>query len=286
MKYYAVKFQIRCAPELMQTARELLANDAVEAGFEAFEDTEQGLIGYVQTEVFYPAILDEQIASFVMPDVHISYTTEEMESKNWNETWEEQGFDPISIDNRCMIYDARQTPPADSTSTLQIGIEAKMAFGTGTHETTRLMVRKLLDNELTGKRVLDCGCGTGILSIVASKLGASEVIAYDIDEWSVENTLHNAELNHVENLHVLHGDAQVLTHISGVFDVVVANINRNILLADLPTFVEVLTGTGTLILSGFYKEDAPLLIEEAGRHHLRLVDEISDNNWTCLCFVQ
>ncbi|MBR6015751.1 MAG: 50S ribosomal protein L11 methyltransferase [Prevotella sp.] len=289
MKYYAVKFKIECAPELLQTARELLADDVVQAGFESFEDAEYGLVGYVQTELFNQSMLNEVIApfAFVVPNVNISYTIEEIEPKNWNETWENAGFDPIFIGERCVIYDARrlETAPLSSfIAPLRIGIEAEMAFGTGTHETTRLMVAQLLDLDLTDKRVLDCGCGTGILGIAASKLGASEVVAYDIDEWSVKNTRHNAELNEVENLQVLHGDSRVLTHVSGVFDVVVANINRNILLADLPHFVDVLSSSGQLLLSGFYQDGAHLLVAEAEKLGLHLQAETAENHWGCLRF--
>ena len=289
MKYYAVKFQIECAPELLQTARELLADDAAKAGFESFEDTEDGLVAYVQEDLFNRAMLNDVITpfAFVIPNVGINYEIEEIEPKNWNETWESEGFDPIFIGDRCVIYDARrlQTPPLSSFfAPLRIGIETKMAFGTGTHETTQLVVAQLLDLDLSNKRVLDCGCGTGILGIVASKVGASEVVAYDIDEWSVENTRHNAALNEVANLQVLHGDSRVLSHVSGFFDVVVANINRNILLADLSHFAEVLSSTGTLLLSGFYQEDAPMLVAEAEKYGLKLQTETSDNNWCCLRF--
>lgn len=287
MKYYAVKFKIDSAPELLQTARELLADDAAKAGFESFEDAEQGLVGYVQTELFNRESLDHAISAFVMPEVAISYTIEEVEPKNWNETWENEGFDPIFIVDRCVIYDARRlspTPLSSLMAPLRIGIEAQMAFGTGTHETTRLMVAQLLDAQLSGKRVLDCGCGTGILGIAASKLGAEEVVAYDIDEWSVENTRHNAALNGVENLQVLHGDSRVLSHVSGVFDLVLANINRNILLADLPHFADVLSSSGQLLLSGFYQEDAPLLVAEAERNGLRLLHKAGENGWACLVF--
>lgn len=287
MKYYAIKFKIDSAPELLQTVRELLADDVVEAGFESFEDAEQGLVGYVQTELFNRESLDHAISAFVMPEVAISYTIEEVEPKNWNETWENEGFDPIFIGDRCVIYDARRlspTPLSSLMAPLRIGIEAQMAFGTGTHETTRLMVAQLLDAQLSGKRVLDCGCGTGILGIAASKLGAEEVVAYDIDEWSVENTRHNAALNGVENLQVLHGDSRVLSHVSGVFDLVLANINRNILLADLPHFADVLSSSGQLLLSGFYQEDAPLLVAEAERNGLQLLRKAGENGWACLVF--
>lgn len=289
MKYYAVKFKIDCAPELLQTARELLADDAAKAGFESFEDSEDGLVAYVQEDLFNRAMLNDVIApfAFVIPNVGINYEIEEIEPKNWNETWENEGFDPIFIGDRCVIYDARRlspTPLSSLMAPLRIGIEAQMAFGTGTHETTRLMVAQLLDAQLSGKRVLDCGCGTGILGIAASKLGAEEVVAYDIDEWSVENTRHNAALNGVENLQVLHGDSRVLSHVSGVFDLVLANINRNILLADLPHFADVLSSSGQLLLSGFYQEDAPLLVAEAERNGLRLLHKAGENGWACLVF--
>lgn len=289
MKYYAVKFKIDSAPELLQTARELLADDAAKAGFESFEDSEDGLVAYVQEDLFNRAMLNDVIApfAFVIPNVGINYEIEEIEPKNWNETWENEGFDPIFIGDRCVIYDARRlspTPLSSLMAPLRIGIEAQMAFGTGTHETTRLMVAQLLDAQLSGKRVLDCGCGTGILGIAASKLGAEEVVAYDIDEWSVENTRHNAALNGVENLQVLHGDSRVLSHVSGVFDLVLANINRNILLADLPHFADVLSSSGQLLLSGFYQEDAPLLVAEAERNGLRLLRKAGENGWACLVF--
>lgn len=289
MKYYAVKFKIDGAPELLQTARELLADDAAKAGFESFEDSEDGLVAYVQEDLFNRAMLNDVIApfAFVIPNVGINYEIEEIEPKNWNETWENEGFDPIFIGDRCVIYDARRlspTPLSSLMAPLRIGIEAQMAFGTGTHETTRLMVAQLLDAQLSGKRVLDCGCGTGILGIAASKLGAEEVVAYDIDEWSVENTRHNAALNGVENLQVLHGDSRVLSHVSGVFDLVLANINRNILLADLPHFADVLSSSGQLLLSGFYQEDAPLLVAEAERNGLQLLHKAGENGWACLVF--
>ena len=155
----------------------------------------------------------------------------EAEYRNWNEQWENEGFEPIVIDGRCIIHDTKHPAgdKAPDSPTLDITIEARQAFGTGTHETTRMIVGELLKMDLKGKRILDCGCGTGILGIVASKCGASEIVAYDIDEWSVENARHNAKLNGVKNMEVLEGDRNVLSHVSGVFDVVLANINRNIL---------------------------------------------------------
>ncbi|MBQ9637013.1 MAG: 50S ribosomal protein L11 methyltransferase [Prevotella sp.] len=287
MKYYAVEFHIACRNELLQTVRELLADEAACAGFESYEDTEEGLIGYVQEQQFDHTTLDDVICNFTVPDVKISYTVTETQQQDWNEEWENAGFDPIFIGDRCVIFDVRQqgeSPLSALLAPLRIGIEARMAFGTGTHETTRMVVSTLLDIPLDGCRVLDCGCGTGILGIVAAKCGAREIVAYDIDEWSVENTRHNASINSVDNIDVLHGDSTVLSHVSGVFDVVLANINRNILLADMSRFCEVLDSGGTLILSGFYEEDASLLIAEAATHDLALTGTKTDHQWTCLQF--
>ena len=145
-----------------------------------------------------------------------------------------------------------------------------------------MVVQTLLNIDLAGKRILDCGCGTGILSLVASKLGADSVIGYDIDEWSVENTKHNARLNGVENLEVFTGDSCVLSHISGVFDVVMANINRNILLADMAAFKDVMRPNAILILSGFYVDDAPMLVEKARGMGLAEINRRTEDNWCCL----
>ena len=286
MKYYAVDFTIQCSDELLQTSRELLADSAGEAGFESFEDNEHGITGYIQTDLFHRESLQQAIDDFPIDGVNITYEVSQAEDRDWNSEWEEAGFDPIIVNGKCIIYDARQqgtTPLSSLLAPLRIAIAARMAFGTGTHETTRMVVSQLLDLEIEGKRVLDCGCGTGILAIAAAKLGAIHVVAYDIDEWSVENTRHNAELNGVESkIEVLHGDSSVLSHVSGVFQLVVANINRNILLADMHAFCDVMAHGGTLILSGFYTEDTPLLEAEARKNGLTLVSQSSENNWACL----
>lgn len=183
-----------------------------------------------------------------------------------------------------MIYDAKHPDlhPTTSADHIEIGIEAKLAFGTGNHETTRMIVSTLLGMNLAKKRVLDCGCGTGILGIACSKMGASEIVGYDIDEWSVNNAQHNAQLNEVDNMEVLFGNATVISHISGMFDVVMANINRNILLEDMKAFRSVLNEGGYLILSGFYTEDIPVLTEKAEELGLREVGRKTDEGWACL----
>ena len=282
MKYKIADFKIACTPELTQIAKDLLPDLMGEIGFESFEDTPDGLKGYIPAELLDPNSLKQVLDNFPLEGVNITYTLADTEDKNWNEAWENTGFAPINIDNQVQVYDARTgTKPTDD-SLINIGIEAKQAFGTGTHETTRMMIGAMLQLSLKGKRVLDCGCGTGILGIAALKLSAEAVVGFDIDEWSVENTQHNAAINEVDNIEVFHGDAHVLSHVSGVFDVVLANINRNILLEDMKLFRSVMNMGGTLILSGFYEEDAPVLLEKADELGLHEITRQVDNNWTCL----
>lgn len=283
MKYYAVHFTL--APNT-EAARDILACLCGEIGFESFEDSKSGLNGYIQHATYDETRLRQVIQDFPMTDVQIAYQTELMEEHNWNAAWEEEGFEPIVVDDRCVIYDARHhsAPPFVKEGQMSIGIEPVQAFGTGTHETTQMIVAELLQRDCQGRRIVDCGCGTGILSIVAAKCGASEVIAYDIDEWSVDNTHHNAQLNGVENIEVLHGDIHILSHVEGLFDIVTANINRNILLEDLPTFKDVMHEKSILILSGFYENDAPILVEKAQELGLSLQKEEKKNRWCMLVF--
>ena len=294
MKYLVSHFTIQCSDgEFMQPAREITAAIAGECGYETFLDTDDGVDGYVQVDFYHEPAIREALEEFPMDGVTVAFKTEEVEDKDWNETWEqEEGFAPIYIDDRLVIYDVlhpelgdEPTPNTQHPSPIKIGIQARNAFGTGTHETTQMIVGALLDIDLKGKRVLDCGCGTGILAITALKCGAADAVAYDLDEWSTENTRHNAEINGVaDRIEVFEGNANVLSHISGVFDVVVANINRNILLTDMPAFKEVMAHGGTLILSGFYEEDVPLLVEKAESLGLCLKEKKEEGEWRMLEF--
>ena len=292
MKYYEVEFKIAdrvgnpVDAEQMQLFRDLLPTLMAGAGFESFEDTEQGLRGYVQTDSFVEAALANAIDDFPIDDIVISYTVGDAEDRDWNAEWERQGFEPIVVKDRCVIHDTIHPflPMEGAGHVLDITIDAHQAFGTGNHETTRMIVGRMLDMDLKGKRVLDCGSGTGILSIVAAKCGAKEAVAYDIDEWSADNTRHNAELNQVGNIDVLQGDVNVLSHVSGVFDVVLANINLNILLEDMPIMKEVMAHGARIILSGFYVEDGLKIAEKAGELGMRLLKTSSENNWCMLEF--
>ena len=292
MKYFEVEFTLTpCS----QVAQDLLSALAGETGFETFEETETGLMGYVQQSLFNESALQQIIESFPLGDTFIEYHVHEAEDRDWNEQWEQKGFEPIEVrsekeeesSKRIVIHDGRHLPSHLSplTSHLLIEIDAHLAFGTGTHETTQMICGALLDMDLKGKRVLDCGCGTGILGICALKLGAASCTAYDIDEWSVDNTRHNAVINQVDELLTpLHGNASLLDSIEEHFHVVMANINRNILLQDMERFVSVMTPQATLVLSGFYESDCALLEEKARSLGLHLLSFRKNGDWACLIF--
>ena len=284
MKYFEVDFTIS---PYSADASDVLAAMAGEAGFETFEETETGLKGYVQQSLFDVSVLKTALEDFPFEDTTISYDIREAEDRDWNEQWEQEGFEPIVISENLIIHDGRHLPDTSlftshSSLLTSIEIDAKLAFGTGTHETTRMICSTLLDLKPEG-RVLDCGTGTGILSICALKLGAQEAIGYDIDEWSVDNARHNAVINQVDDRFTsLLGDASILNKVEGTFDLVMANINRNILLNDMPQFVSKMNADATLILSGFYTDDCQILIEKAQTLGLTLQQQKEDQQWACL----
>ena len=289
MKYYEIEITIKPCTDATRAIMTALAADA---GCEAFEDTKTGVMAYAQQALFDREALDDSISSFPISDTSITYEVREAEDKDWNEQWEQEGFEPIEV--RCkkddgrgiIIHDGRHQGNLQFDN-LQctIEIDAHLAFGTGTHETTRMICATLLDMDLRGRRVLDCGCGTGILGICALKLGADSCVGYDIDEWSADNTRHNAVINQVDSrLTSLCGDSSVLSGYGAEFDVVLANINRNILLADMPRFVSVMAPHSTLILSGFYQNDCTLLESKAQQLGLKLTATKTDGDWACLVF--
>ena len=281
MKYFEVKFTLS---PYSTDASDVLSAMAGEAGFESFEETSDGLLGYVQQSLFSEETLQEVLADFPFEGVAITYDICEAEDRDWNEQWEQEGFEPIVISSSptIVIHDGRHMPETDSE--ISIEIDAKLAFGTGTHETTRMICAEEIQYA-NGARILDCGTGTGILSICALKLGAQEAVGYDIDEWSVDNARHNAVINRVDDRFTsLLGDATILNKVEGSFDLVLANINRNILLNDLPAFRKKMSPGARLILSGFYTADSPLLIEKAASLGLTLEKQKEDHDWACLVF--
>ena len=292
MKYFEVDFTLT---PCTQVAQDLLSALAGEVGFETFEETEKGLTGYVQQSLFDESALQQVLNSFPLEDTRIIYNVREAEDRDWNEQWEQEGFEPIEVKCKTddgkgkmlVIHDGRHLPSDinHQTAAIMIEIDAHLAFGTGTHETTQMICQTLLERNMEGKLVLDCGCGTGILGICALKLGAKKCLAYDIDEWSVDNTRHNAVINQVDDkLTVLHGDGSLLDSVKDSYDVVVANINRNILLQDMERFANVITPQQILILSGFYESDIPLIRDKYSSMGFCLLETKKNGDWACLVF--
>ena len=287
-KYFEVAFTLS---PYSTDACDVLAALAGEVGFETFMETEDGLTGYVQQALFNEQTLKETIEDFPFDGISINYNVREAEDKDWNEQWEQEGFEPIEVRRKMedgrgiIIHDGRHLPVNITDQDITIEIDAKLAFGTGTHETTRMICSTLLDlfGNLSPLKVLDCGTGTGILAICALKLGASEAVGYDIDEWSADNARHNAVINRVDDRFTsLLGDVNILKEVEGSFDLVMANINRNILLADMPMMHEKMAPGAQLILSGFYTADIPMLTEKAQSLGMKLVAQEEDNDWACV----
>lgn len=279
MKYFEVDFQLS---PLSQDACDILAALTADAGFESFEETQHGIRGYVQQPLLDRQALEDIVNNFPIMGTNIIYTINKAEDKDWNEQWEQEGFEPIIVgNNRLAIHDGRHLPsqPAD----ISVEIDARLAFGTGTHETTQMICEWMLDMPMKGLRVMDAGCGTGILGIVALKLKVSHVTAYDIDEWSSDNTRHNAVINRVDSqLSVYCGDASLLDSKTADYDLVLANINRNILLNDMPRFCQIMKQDAKLILSGFYTEDIPLLEARGKEFGLTLTGAKNRDKWASI----
>lgn len=279
MKYFEFIFHTDPCTE---TVNDVLAAVLGDAGFESFIANENGLTAYIQQTLCNESAIEEAIKNFPVPDTRISYTFTEAEDKNWNEEWEKNFFRPIVIGDRCVIHSTfhEDIPKA----AYDIVINPQMAFGTGHHETTSLIIGELLDSELKGKSVLDMGCGTSILAILARMRGAQCCTAIDIDEWCVRNSLENIELNKMDRIDVSQGDASSLTG-KGPFDVIIANINRNILLNDIKHYTACMRSGSELYMSGFYVEDIPLIRKEAEKHGLSFVHHKEKNRWAAVKFV-
>lgn len=279
MKYLEVTFTTHPCNETVNDVVSALAGDI---GFESFVECEGGIQAYIQQALFNKEVLDEMISEFPIPNAKVEYTVKEAEDKNWNEEWEKNFFQPIIIGDRCVIHSTfhRDIPQAE----YDIVINPQMAFGTGHHETTSLIIGELLDNDLQGKSLLDMGCGTSILAILARMRGAAPCTAVDIDEWCVRNSLENIELNGVDRISVFQGDASLLKD-QEPFDVIIANINRNILLNDMKRYVSCMHPGSELYMSGFYVDDIPVIQAEAEHNGLRFVHHKEKNRWAAVKFV-
>jgi ribosomal protein L11 methyltransferase len=256
-------------------ATEMLIAELGYVGFESFVETEEGVIAYIQKEEFKNAILDD-VYVLNSKEFNISFTKEEIEQVNWNSEWE-KNFSPIQVGEKVSIRAPFHENP---NLAYDIVIEPKMSFGTGHHETTHMMVQHLLDLDVSGKKTLDMGCGTGILAIFAEMKGAQPIDAIDIDNWCYLNTVENAERNTCENISCFEGDASLLE--GRMYDLIIANINRNILWNDLEIYGACLNAGGVLLLSGFYVEDIPLLDRKAVTLGMNLEAQLEKNRWVSL----
>jgi ribosomal protein L11 methyltransferase len=257
--------------------KDILVAELGYAGFESFVETETGVTAYIQKTEWHENILDG-IYILNSDEVSIKYSFGEIEQTNWNAEWE-KNFNPIEVDGQVTVRAPFHEKPKTA---YDIIIEPKMSFGTGHHETTHMMIQHILKNDVEGKSVLDMGCGTGVLAILTEKRGARSIDAIDIDHWCFENSNENVERNKCEHISVFEGDASLLG--GKKYDIIIANINRNILLNDMKSYAESLNANGTIFLSGFYTEDISMLEEECTKYHLKLIDSIERNNWASLKF--
>lgn len=256
-------------------ATEILIAELGEVGFESFVENENGVIAYIQKNDWYETVL-ENIYVLNSDEFTIEYSLNEIEQTNWNSEWE-KNFEPIQVDDLVSIRAPFHENP---NLKYDIVIEPKMSFGTGHHETTHMMVQHLLNLDLKDKKTLDMGCGTGILAIFAEMKGANPIDAIDIDNWCYENSIENVERNNCKNIAVFEGDSALL--INKKYDVIIANINRNILLMDMKIYTDCLNEKGILLLSGFYEEDIPVIDAEVSKYKLKLETYIQRNNWVAL----
>jgi len=268
-----IEYNFTVAPK--EPATEILIAELGNVGFESFVENEAGVTAYIQKQDWHAAILAD-IYILTSDEFSITYDQNEVAQTNWNEEWE-KNFKPIQVDGVVSIR-----APFHENPNLQydIVIEPKMSFGTGHHETTHMMVQHLLKLELNNKKVLDMGCGTGILAIFAEMKGANPIDAIDIDHWCYENSIENVARNHCKNISVFKGDSALLS--DKKYDVIIANINRNILLMDMQIYTNCLHKNGVLLLSGFYQDDIPIIDAEVSKYNLKLETFIERNNWVAL----
>ncbi len=278
MDYIGCFFKIDSGSLDLQTAIDILVAELGQAGFESFTENPDGVEAYIQKADWDAGLLDD-IQILQSEEVTFSYEVKEIEQVNWNEEWE-KNFEPIVVADQVSIRAPFHQNPGLK---YDIVIEPKMSFGTGHHETTHLMIQHLMDLDLHGKKVLDMGCGTGILAIFAEMKGAAAIDAVDIDNWCYENSLENVERNHCHHISVFEGDASLLK--PAAYDVIIANINRNILLKDMPVYAGSLKENGILLLSGFYTEDIEKINASAESNGLKQDKKLIRNNWVGLKYV-
>jgi ribosomal protein L11 methyltransferase len=278
MNYYELQFSLQTTEDYQQ---DLLINELAEFGFDTFEDIEGGFKAYIPEEGFYLEALDEVLQPYATMFT-FSYKTVLIPQKNWNEVWE-SNFEPIEVLDK--IYVRATFHPAKPDFDYEIVIDPKMAFGTGHHQTTSMVMQWMLESDFKDKNVLDMGCGTGILAILASKMGAKQITAIDYDDVCYDSTIENSELNHINNIIPLCGSKEIIP--AEQYDTILANINRNILIDQMARYAEVLKPGGEIYFSGFYESpDLDIIKDEAGKYGLKYIAHKKDKDWVAAKFVR
>lgn len=276
MNYWELSFKV----EPKQPWVEILIAELAEVGFESFTESDDGVQAYIQENDWNEETFQEiELINNPPSEVLISFAKSFIPVQNWNASWE-SSFEPVQLgDDLIIAAPFHQNLPQ---TRFKIIIEPKMSFGTGHHQTTKLMSKALMELQVLPSLVLDMGCGTGVLAILAEKLGAKEILAIDVEEWAYENSLENVERNDCTQIEVLHGDARLIQNRH--FNLILANINKNVLLSDMETYANCLNVSGILILSGFFDSDNEILVGNAEKFNLALLKAYSDENWSCLMF--
>ncbi len=262
-----------------ETTTDIIASLLCDIGYESFVPDATGTTAYIKKELFDKGSLDEAVASFPLPGFTFDVATQEIEGKDWNAEWERNYFRPIVVDDMCVIHSSFHTDIPKCA--YDIVIDPKMAFGTGHHSTTSLIINRLLHSELSGLSVIDMGTGTGILAILAAMKGAAPVYAIEIDPFAYANAVENVKLNNHSEISVILGDASALSSIPQA-DIFIANINRNIILNDMAEYAAAMKDGATLLLSGFYEEDVEMLTQHARQYHLDCRSVSSRERWACI----
>jgi ribosomal protein L11 methyltransferase len=276
MEYIEVNFEID--PSLPE--KEMLVAWLTRLGFDGFMESETGVLAYIPKESFIKSDIHDLAFSQIF-EGQLKYSIKTIKEQNWNEQWEDS-YPPVTIKEQ--VHVRAPFHPARNDIAYEIIVEPKMSFGTAHHETTSLMVELMIDEDMEGKHVLDVGCGTGILAILAEKLGAAKVDAIDIDEWAYRNALDNVSKNKCKNISVQLCDVESLNDIK--YEYILANINRNVLLMELENYATHLKNSGILLVSGFYSEDLSIIESAAMDVHLKLIRNLSENNWIAARFLK